>query len=136
MSDPLPAGMRSQEQRLTAAGNAPGAVLSTGPMDITTDTQTPNIEWAPVARTMMEQLSTDEQADVRSSVDRVARGFGAVNVKQVQRRRQGQRPFFVVQATPTLRVLFERMDDHVRVLDVVSEEQLAYFRDDGGSVLQ
>ena len=93
-----------------------------------------SIEWAPVARTMMEQLSADEQADVRSSVDRVARGFSAANVMEVQRRRQGQRPFFVVRATPTLRVLFERLDDHFRVLDIVSEEQLAYFRDDGGLV--
>jgi len=41
-------------------------------MDITPDTQSPTVEWAPVARTMMEQLSADEQVEVRSSVDRVA----------------------------------------------------------------
>src|SRR5271166_6695586 len=103
-------------------------------MDITADAQAPMVEWAPVARTMMEQLSADEQAEVRSSVDFVARRFDPSRVKHVKPARLGQRPFFVLRATPALHVFFERTDDRVRVLDVVGAEQWAYFRDEAGSV--
>jgi hypothetical protein len=99
-------------------------------MDIAAETQTPTVEWAPVARTMMEQLTEAEQAEVRSSVDQAARRFDPSRVRQVTPTRQGQRPFFVMRATPTLRVFFMRADDRLRVLDVVDAEQLAYFRDE------
>jgi hypothetical protein len=99
-------------------------------MDITTDTQAPTVEWAPVARTMMEQLSEAEQAGVRASVDAAARRFDPSRFRQVTPTRLGQRPFFVLRATPALRVFFERTDDRVRVLDVADAEQLAYFRDE------
>ncbi len=72
-------------------------------MDVIAETQTATIEWAPVARTMMEQLSDAEQAEVRSAVDRIARGFDPAQVEHVARRRQGQRPFFVLRASPALR---------------------------------
>ena len=101
-----------------------------GAMDIVADTQTPTVEWAPVARTMMEQLTEAEQAEVRSSVDQAARRFDPSHVRQVTPTRHGQRPFFVMSATPTLRVFFVRADDRLRVLDVVDAEQLAYFRDE------
>jgi hypothetical protein len=67
---------------------------------------------------------------VRTSIDDVARGFDPSRFKQITPVRQGQQPFFVVRATPTLRVFFERTDEGVRVLDVVDAEQLAYFRDE------
>ena len=105
-------------------------------MDITADTQAPTIEWAPVARTMLEQLSADEQAEVRSSVARVARRFDPNRVTQIRRSPQGQQPFFVLRVTPELRVFFERTGDRVRVLDVIGAEQWAYFRDEPGSVTQ
>jgi phage-related protein len=103
-------------------------------MNIATEMQTPTVEWTPVARTMMEQLSATEQAEVRSSVDQVARGFDPIHFRQVKPVRQGQRPFFVHRVTPTLRVFFVRTDDRLRVLDVVGAEQWAYFRDEAGSV--
>ena len=99
-------------------------------MDLAADTQSPTIEWAPVAQTMMEQLSAQEQAEVRSSVDRVARRFDPDRVAQVNRSRPGRPPFYVLRATPELRVFFERADDRVRVLDVVGAEQWAFFRDE------
>jgi len=101
-------------------------------MDIPADTLAPTVEWAPVARTMMEQLSEAEQAEVLASVDQAARRFDPTRFRQVTR--QGQRPFFVMRATPTLRVFFERTGDRVRVLDVVGAEQWAYFRDEAGAV--
>jgi hypothetical protein len=99
-------------------------------MDITADSIAPTVEWAPVARTMMEQLSEAEQADVRASVDEAARRFDPSRFRQVTPTRQGQRPFFVMRVTPTLRVFFVRANDRLRVLDVADAEQLAYFRDD------
>ena len=99
-------------------------------MDIAADTQTPTVEWAPVARTMMAQLTEAEQAEVRASIDDAVRGFDPSRFKQITPVRQGQRPFFVMHATPTLQVFFERTGDRVRVLDVVDAEQLAYFRDE------
>ena len=99
-------------------------------MDLAADTQSPTIEWTPVAQTMMEQLSAEEQAEVRSSVDRVARRFDPDRVAQVNRSRPGRPPFYVLRATPELRVFFERADDRVRVLDVVGAEQWAFFRDE------
>jgi len=101
-------------------------------MDVITETQTATIEWAPVARTMMEQLSDAEQAEVRSSVDRVARGFDPTQVERIAPRRQGQRPFFVLRASPALRVFFTHAQDRVRVLDVVGADHLAYLRGDAG----
>lgn len=92
-------------------------------MDIAADTQAPTIEWTAVARTMMEQLSAKEQAEIRSSVDQVARGFDPSRVAEVRRSWQGRQPFHVLRATPTLRVFFERTADRVRVLDVVGAEQ-------------
>jgi len=103
-------------------------------MDITADIQTPAIEWAPVARTMMEQLSAIEQAEVRSSVDQFTRGFDPARFRKVKPLRRGQLPFFVLRATPRLQVFFVRAEDRVRVLDVVGADELAYFRDDAGSV--
>jgi len=52
-------------------------------MDVITETQTATIKWAPVARTMMEQLSDAEQAEVRFSVDRIARGFDPAQVEHI-----------------------------------------------------
>jgi phage-related protein len=101
-----------------------------GDMDIAADTLAPTVEWAPVARTMMEQLPEAEQAEVCASVDQAARRFDPRRFRQVTSTRQGQRPFFVMQATPTLRVFFAQVDDGLRVLDVVDAEQLAYFRDE------
>jgi len=101
-------------------------------MDVIADTQTATIEWAPVARTMMEQLSDAEQAEVRSSVDRIARGFDPAQVERIVPRRQGQRPFFVLRASPALTVFFTHAQDRVRVLDVVGADQLAYLRGDAG----
>jgi phage-related protein len=103
-------------------------------MDMTADMQMPTVEWTPVARTMMEQLSVIEQAEVRSSVDQVARGFDPSRFRQVKPVRQGQRSFFVHRATPTLRVFFVQTGDRLRVLDVVGAEQWAYFRGAAGSV--
>lgn len=69
----------------------------------------------------MDQMSETEQADVRSSVDHIARRFDPSRVMKVSRSRPGQQPFFyVLQATPDLRVFFERTDDRVRVLDVIN----------------
>ncbi len=51
-------------------------------------------------------------------------------VRQVTPSSQGQRPFFVMRATPILRVLFVRANNHVRVLDVVDDEQLEQFHDE------
>ena len=101
-------------------------------MDVIAETQTATIEWAPVARTMMEQLSDAEQAEVRSAVDRIARGFDPAQVERIAPRRQGQRPFFVLRASPALRVFFTHAQDRVRVLDVVGADQLAYLRGDAG----
>ena len=95
-------------------------------MDISAATLAPTVEWAPVARTMMEQLSEAEQSEVRASVDDAARRFDPSRFRQVTPTRQGQRPFFVMHATPTLRVFIERTGDRVRVLDVVGAEQWAY----------
>jgi hypothetical protein len=103
-------------------------------MDITADTQAPTVEWAPVALTMMEQLSAAEQAEVRSSVEQVARGVAPIHLRPVKPTRQGQRPFFVVRVTPKLRVFIARADDRLRVLDVVGAEQWSYFRDEAGSI--
>jgi hypothetical protein len=103
-------------------------------MDITANAQVPTVEWAPVARTMMEQLSAEEQAEVRSSVERIVRRFDLSLVNPVQPARQERHPFFVLRATPSLRVFFERANDRVRVLDVIGAEQWAYFRDDVDSV--
>jgi len=98
-------------------------------MDIAADTKSPAVEWAPVAQTMMEQLSLEEQAEVRSSVDLVARRFDPNRVAQVNRSSPGRPPFYVLRATPELRVFFERAGDVVRVLDVVGAEQWAFFLD-------
>lgn len=78
----------------------------------------------------MEQLSAEEQAEVRSSIDQVARRFDPNDVTKVSRSQQGRQPFYVLRATPALRVFFERAGDRVRVLDVVGAEQWAYFRDE------
>ena len=102
------------------------------PMDVIAETQTATIEWAPVARTMMEQLSDAEQAEVRSSVDRVALDFDPAQVEHIAPKRLGQRPFFVLRASPALRVFFTHAQDRVRVLDVVGADQLAYLRGDAG----
>jgi len=100
------------------------------PMDVMADTQSPPVEWAPVARTMMEQLTEAEQAEVRASVSEATCGFDPSRFKQITPVREGQSPFYVIHATPTLRILLERTGDRLRVLDVVDAEQLAYFRDD------
>jgi hypothetical protein len=99
-------------------------------MDMVTDTQSPTVEWAPVAQTMMEQLTEAEQAAVRRAVDQAIRRFDPGQVTTITPIRQGQRPFFAMRATPTLRVFFVRADEQLRVLDVVDAEQLAYFRDE------
>ena len=98
------------------------------------DTQTPAVAWAPVARTMMEQLTEAEQAEVRASVDEAAREFDPSRFKRITPVGQGRAPFYVVRVAPTLRVFFERTDGRVRVLDVVDAEQLAYFRDETASI--
>jgi hypothetical protein len=67
---------------------------------------------------------------VHASIDDVTREFDSSHFKQITPVRQGQQLFFVVRATPTLRVFFERTDEGVRVLDLVDAEQLAYFRDE------
>jgi hypothetical protein len=99
-------------------------------MDITADMQLPTIEWTPVAQTMMEQLSADEQAKIQSSIDQIARGVDPGRVTQVNRSQPGQPPFYVLRATLELRVFFERAGDRVRILDVVGAEQWAFFRDE------
>ncbi len=101
-----------------------------GAMDVTAETEAATIEWAPVARTMMEQLSDVEQADVRSSIDRIARRFDPTQVEHIAPRRQGQRPFYVLRASSALRVFFTHTQDRFRVLDVVGADQLAYLRGD------
>jgi hypothetical protein len=94
------------------------------------DTQTPTVEWARVAQTIMEQPSAGEQAEVRSAVDQPARGVDPPSLAQVHRSRPGLPPLYVLRATPELRVFFERAGDRVRVLDVVGAEQWAFFRDE------
>jgi len=102
-------------------------------MDIAVDMAAPAVEWAPVARTMMEQLSAPEQAAVQGAIARLSQDFDASRVTAVTPVRPGQQPFFVLRATPALRVFFVRAADRLRVLDVVGAEELAYFRDDAGA---
>lgn len=103
-----------------------------GAMDVTAGTEAATIEWAPVARTMMEQLSDVEQAEMHSSVARIARRFDPTQVEHIAPRRQGQRPFYVLRASPALRVFFTHTQDRFRVLDVVGADQMAYFQGDAG----
>lgn len=80
----------------------------------------------------MEQLSDAEQAEVRSSIDRVVRRFDPAQVERIAPRRQGQRPCYVLRASPVLRVFFTHAQGRVRVLDVIGADQLAYLRGDAG----
>ena len=96
--------------------------------DVTAETETTVIEWVPVAQTMMEQLFDAEQAEVRSSVARIARHFDPAQVERIAPGRQGQRPFYVLRASAALRVFFTLAQDSVRMLDVIGADQLAYLR--------
>jgi hypothetical protein len=75
-------------------------------MDMVAETQTPTVEWARVAQTIMEQLSADEQAEVRSAVDRLARGVDPPGLVQVHRSRPGLPPFLRVAANARIAGLF------------------------------
>jgi hypothetical protein len=82
-------------------------------MDIVADTLTSTVEWAPVARTMMDQLTKAERAQVNASVDQAAHGFDPSHFQQITPGQLGQQPFFVLRATPNLRILFLKTEDRV-----------------------
>jgi len=104
-------------------------------MDTITDIRAPRVEWAPVAETMLEQLSVGEQAEVRASVDDASRHFQPSRLKLVTPARSDACAFYILPISDHLLAFIAHDDnDHFRVLDVMRREQLDAFRDERSAV--
>jgi hypothetical protein len=100
-------------------------------MDTITDPRVPQIEWTPVAETMLEQLSPEEQAEIRASIAQGPRAFDPSRLTLIEPRRPDERPFYLFPVTDQLIVFVARdAPDHLRILDVVRREQLRAFSDE------
>ncbi len=81
--------------------------------------QVPDVALTPVAETMLEQLSSEEQRQILASVQEVSRTSDLSQLRTVQRSRGGP-PFYVLRVSPKIRVFLSHDDkDHLVVLDVI-----------------
>jgi hypothetical protein len=81
--------------------------------------QAPDVALTPVAESMLEQLSSEEQRQILASVEEVSRTADLSQLRAVQRS-SGGAPFYVLRVSPKIRVfLAYNHEDHLVVLDVV-----------------
>jgi hypothetical protein len=99
-------------------------------MDTIADLRTPEVEWSPVAETMLEQFSEGERAEIRAAVTQASRTLDSSELALIRPVRPDERPFYVLPVSERLMVFVARDDpDRLRVLDVMRPEQLDVFRD-------
>jgi hypothetical protein len=99
-------------------------------MDTVIDIRAPEIDWSPVAQTMLVQMPDADQALIQQAVDQTYRHFDPHRLTLIEPTRDGDKPFYVLPVAGRLLAFIERAaDDRIRVLDVLRAEQLDVLRD-------
>lgn len=81
----------------------------------------------PPAQMILEQLSPADRHHVRSALRQLA-ADGGKSALAIHPARSGREPYHMLRATGDLRLLFERADTDIRVLDITTDAQLSFFQ--------